>query len=160
MSNGAPCPENNFLWEHVRHLLWSYEHFTGQPLVAGDRSYEADIAKRVFEASFALVSHGTQTDPIFNYANQTAMELFEMSWFEFTALPSKCSAEPVSREERAKLLEQVTRDNYIDDYSGIRISKNGKRFCIEQATVWNVIDKDSRDYLGQAAVFSRWKEVI
>ena len=156
MSNGAPCPENDFLWEHVRHLLWSHEHFIGQPLIMSDYSYGAEIAQHIFEAPFALVSHGTQTDPIFNYANQTAMGLFEMPWAKFTTLPSKCSAEPVSREERAKLLERVTRDNYIDDYSGVRISKSGKRFRIEQATVWNVIDKDTRGYLGQAAAFSRY----
>ena len=62
----------------------------------------------------------------------------------------------MSRQERAALLSRVSRDNYIDDYSGVRITKTGKRFRIDQATVWNVVDSDTGDYLGQAAVFSYW----
>jgi len=49
------------------------------------------------------------------------------------------------------------RDNgFIDDYSGIRISLNGRRFRINQATVWNVLD-EAGAYAGQAATFSSWE---
>ena len=153
MHNGAPSLENAYLSEHVRHLLQSYKRFTGRSLVDSD---EESFARKVFEAPFALVSHGVESDPIFNYANQTALSLFEMQWFEFTSMPSRYSAEPVSRDERADLLARVTRDNFIDDYSGIRIAKTGRRFKIEQATVWNVFDSEEGDYMGQAAVFDHW----
>ena len=91
----------------------------------------------------------------FNYGNAAALRLFEMTWAEFTALPSRLSAEPTHRDERARLLDTVARQGFIDDYRGIRISKSGARFTIEQATVWNVID-DSGTLVGQAATFSAW----
>jgi hypothetical protein len=69
--------------------------------------------------------------------------------------PSRLTAEPVHRDERARLLERTTRDGYVDDYSGIRITATGRRFRINQAVVWNLIDAGGR-YAGQAATFDRW----
>ena len=60
------------------------------------------------------------------------------------------------REERAKLLETVTRCGFIDDYSGIRISKSGRRFRISQATVWNLLTEENQP-CGQAAMFEHWE---
>lgn len=78
-----------------------------------------------------------------------------MSWEQFTILPSRHSAEPASREERARLLAQVSNHGYIDNYAGVRISSSGRRFLIEDAVVWNLID-DRGSYHGQAAVFDKW----
>ena len=153
----APCENNGFLWHHVRNLLWSYEHFLAKPLFDTQGCEEEAIARQLFHAPFAIVSHGTESDPIFNYANQTALTLFATDWQAFTSMPSRFSAEPVSREERARLLERVTRDNYIDDYQGVRIAKNGTRFLIKQAIVWNVVDGKTQTKLGQAAAFSQWE---
>jgi hypothetical protein len=49
----------------------------------------------------------------------------------------------------------VQQFGFIDDYSGIRISKGGKRFWIRNATVWNLIDANGAR-VGQAARFDRW----
>ena len=78
-----------------------------------------------------------------------------MSWAELTRTPSRLTAEAPNREERARLLAAVTAQGFIDDYSGIRISKTGRRFRIQQATVWNLLD-DQGHYCGQAACFSQW----
>lgn len=138
---------------HADLLCRSYERLTGRSLLA---LAAADApARALFQASFALLSHGVEADPVFNYANQTALDLFEMSWAQFTALPSRHSAEPANREERARLLARVSRHGYIDDYAGVRISSSGKRFLIEDAVVWNLIDDRGR-YHGQAAVFDKW----
>jgi hypothetical protein len=53
------------------------------------------------------------------------------------------------------LLERVTRDGFIADYSGIRIAASGRRFRIERAVVWNLIDADGTRH-GQAATFDCW----
>ncbi len=53
------------------------------------------------------------------------------------------------------MLERVTRDGFIDDYAGVRISARGRRFRIEQAVVWNLVDRVGRHH-GQAATFSHW----
>jgi hypothetical protein len=61
------------------------------------------------------------------------------------------------REARAEFLHQVSTHGYIDNYSGVRIAKDGSRFLIEQATVWNVIDVQSHENHGQAVIIKAWK---
>ena len=90
-----------------------------------------------------------------NYGNQTALDLWEMTWDSFTTTPSRLTAEPMNRDERAKMLHQAKTRGYILNYRGIRISQSGKRFLVEQATVWNIRDTQGR-LLGQGATFADW----
>ncbi|GAB4264363.1 MAG: MEKHLA domain-containing protein [Methylomicrobium sp.] len=147
--------DSAYLVEHAMLIGRSYRRLLGEPLLDGVRTEKA-FADALFHAPFAVVTHDTSDDPVFNYANVTALSLFEMNWSEFTQTPSRLSAEPVNRQERSRLLSQVTEHGFIKDYSGVRISKNGKRFIIEQAVVWNLLD-ESDNYRGQAACFSRWR---
>ncbi len=78
-----------------------------------------------------------------------------MGFAAFTRLPSRLSAEPLLREERARLLERVTRDGLIEDYAGVRIASTGRRFRISNASVWNLID-ETGEAVGQAAAFAEW----
>ena len=130
-------------------IAGSFHRLTGKPLLA-DLSPES-----LWNASRVIVAHGTEADPVFFYANRKALEVFEMDFAHFARMPSRYSAEPVAREERAQLLERVSRDGFIDDYSGVRLSATGKRFRIEQAVVWNLLDVDGK-YHGQAATFDCW----
>ena len=129
----------------------SYRRLTGRRLVQS----QEDLPLAFWNAPRAIVAHGTEADPIFFYGNARALELFAMSADAFTRLPSRLSAEAMEREERARLLDRVTRDGFIDDYAGIRISATGQRFRIEQATVWNLVDAAGVVH-GQAATFDRW----
>jgi len=133
----------------------SLDHWTGRALLPGLFN-PLGLAKNVFEAPFVLVSHGTEADPVLNYGNAAALALWEMPWDELTRTPSRLTAEAPNREERARLLVAVTQRGYIDDYSGIRISKTGRRFRITQATVWNLLSETSQT-CGQAAMFARWE---
>ncbi len=132
----------------------SLKHWTGRELLPGDFS-PGELAEKVFRAPFVLVSHGVEPDPVLNFGNATALALWEMSWSELTHTPSRLTAEAPNREERAQLLAAVTQHGFIDDYSGVRISRSGRRFRITQATVWNLLDEGD-NYSGQAALFSRW----
>ncbi|OMH34046.1 MEKHLA domain-containing protein [Motiliproteus sp. MSK22-1] len=152
-----PCPANTYLAEHAQLIISSYHRLTGKDLVEPGMSGE-EAYRSLFEAPYALVTHNTAEDPIFNYGNQTALRLFEMDWSEFTRLASRKSAEPVNRAEREALLTQVTEDGFIDNYRGVRISSTGKRFWIEGATVWNLTNEKGQ-YCGQAAVFSNWTDL-
>lgn len=140
---------------HALYLARSFKKWTGRDLLPGNFP-ETELAEKLFEAPFVVVSHGIQADPILNYGNRAALELWEMSWDEFTRTPSRLTAEEPNRQERARLLEIVTRNGFIDDYSGVRISKNGRRFEISRAIVWNLISEKGEPY-GQAATFSEWK---
>jgi len=146
--------DDPLLIEHVLNLLDSYRYWTGMDLISQEGSPEQRV-KALFKVKFAVLSHGTQEDPILNYGNQTALELWEMTWDEFTSIPSRLTAEPVNREERERFLAQVTHNGFIDTYRGVRISRSGRRFLIEQATVWNILDANGRS-AGQAATFSHW----
>lgn len=152
-----PCPENLYLGEHADLLISSYQHWTGKELVR-QGSTAVDRYHAMYLAPYGVVSHDTQADPVFNYGNQTALRLFDMDWSAFTRLPSRKSAEPVNRAERDRLMQRVTREGYIDDYRGVRISSTGERFMLEDATVWNIIDNQGV-YHGQAAVFFRWTKL-
>lgn len=154
MAFPEPCEANHYLVAHARLLRESFLRLTGRHLLPGEQA-DSEFARRLFEAPFVVMSHGAEADPLFNYANRRAMHLFEMDWETFTALPSRYSAEPVNREERQRLLEQVGTHGFIDDYSGVRIAASGRRFRIEQAVVWNLVDEDGV-FRGQAAMFDHW----
>jgi hypothetical protein len=157
MCNSQPNGTIEYFAEHADLMAASYRRWTGQDLAPPELA-GAGLAQWLFEAPFALVSHGTEADPVFNYGNRTALNLFEMTWKEFTQLPSRLSAEPVHRDERRRLMERVTRDGFIADYRGVRISKHGRRFLIEQAIVWNLVD-GAGVLWGQAAMFADWREL-
>jgi hypothetical protein len=155
ISGVQPIWQSEFAVAHAQILARSLKHFTQRDLLAGNFS-AAEFAEKLFTAPFVLVSHGTQADPVLNYGNRTALALWEMSWAAFTRTPSRLTAEVPNREERARLLAAVTAHGYIDDYSGVRISKTGRRFAISRATVWNLLTPDGKFY-GQAALFAEWK---
>jgi len=137
----------------IRLIAESFERLLRRPLVQ-----EPDAIAALWSAPAAIVAHGTEADPIFFFGNQTALTLFEMPFADFTRLPSRLSAEPLLREERARLLDQVSRYGFIEDYAGVRISAKGARFRIERAVVWNLIDSAGMVH-GQAAAFDRWTPI-
>lgn len=139
----------------ARLILGSHARVVGRPLAKIDLP---GAAATLASLPTAVVAHGIQDDPVFCYGNHLALELFELDFAAFTALPSRYSAEPLAREERAALLERVSRFGFIDDYAGVRISSSGRRFRIRNATVWNLMDEAGL-YRGQAAAFSDWSPV-
>ena len=149
-----PNAGNDYLDAHVARLLTSFRRWTGKDLIAPSLSRKAQ-ARELFYAPFAILSHDTAPDPILNYANQTGLRLFGLIWDELVTMPSRLTAQALEQDERARLLSQVSAQGYIDDYRGIRIAKNGRRFLIERATVWNLLD-ESRVICGQAATFNEW----
>jgi len=150
-----PSAANDFLSAHAERLLDSWHYWTGGHLI-DPALVKIERARRLFHAPFAVLSHDTAPDPILNYANETALALFELNWDQLVRTPSRLTAEPMHREARAALLAQVSSRGYIDDYRGVRVSRTGRRFLIERATVWNLIDESGTPG-GQAAAFRTWR---
>jgi MEKHLA domain len=150
-----PGPANSFLDHHIRIVRESLRHWTGQDLIETNGG-QRDAAERVYHAPFVLLSHDAGPDPVFNYANLAGQELFGMSWFEMTSMPSRRSAEPVNQEHRKRVLQEVAKRGFIDQYESVRIAKNGRRFLIFNAIIWNLIGADG-NICGQAAKFDQWK---
>src|SRR5437868_1368842 len=121
----------NLIWQnesiiaHTQLLARSFWKWTGRDLLPGLFNRE-DLAKNIFHAPFVVVSHGTEADPVLNYGNEIALNLWEMSWEELTRTPSRLTAEIPNQIERRKSLETVARHGFIENYSGVRISKSGK----------------------------------
>ena len=147
--------QTDFVIEHTQTLARSFRKWTGRDLLPGHFN-RTGLSRYVFEAPFVLVSHGTEADPVLNYGNAAALALWEMSWDEFARTPSRLTAEATTREARTKLLEAVARDGFIENYSGVRISKSGRRFRISNVTIWNLISENG-NVCGQAAVFDKWE---
>jgi PAS domain-containing protein len=135
-------------------LAGSYARILGRPLVPEPLRGPAAARWLYEDAPFAVLAHNTDADPRFIYGNKAAQQRFEYSWDEITRLPSRLSAEAPNREERQRFLERVQRAGYEEGYRGVRITKSGKRFMIEQATLWQLRDEDGVLH-GQAVVIPR-----
>lgn len=136
-------------------LLDSFRRLLGRELI--ERSGDSiEDARRLFHESFVVVAHGTEADPILNYANLTALKLWETDVATLTRMPSRLTAEAPERNERERLLARTGRDGYVDDYRGIRITTTGRKFEIERAVVWNLTDA-AGVRIGQAATFADWR---
>lgn len=139
-------------------LVSSYRRLLGQspPFL---ECAQPDAARWLYEGAPACVlAHNTDADPRFIYANRAAQELLEYSWDEIVTLPSRFSAEVPNRAERQRLLGAVARDGFATDYSGVRVSKSGRRFRIADGVLWQL--RDTQDKLhGVAATFAHWQDV-
>jgi len=135
-------------------IAHSYRRLLGRPLVAPS----GDLPEALRNHPAVILAHGTEPDPRFFFANRAALERFEATPEQLVGSPSRLSAEAPLREERQALLDRVARDGFITDYAGVRISAQGRRFRIEKAVVWNLIDEAGTLH-GQAATFSRWTEL-
>ncbi len=157
VSAPEPAESNGYRSELAAVILRCHRRLTGRDLLPGDLP-GLPVARALYEAPFVVLAHDTAADPLFTYANLTAQRLFEMPWREIVGMSSRYSAEPLLREERQRLLERVSRNGYIDDYQGVRISRTGRRFLVRNATVWNLSDDDGSP-LGQAATFAEWTPI-
>lgn len=153
-------PTNGPIWSRPDVIAWSqilldsFQQRLGEELIPRT-GHQLEESKALFLAPFVVVSHGTQADPILNYGNQTALDLWELDWEAFTRTPSRQTGEPPVRQERQRMLEEAARQGFIDNYRGVRISQTGRRFLIEGAIVWNLTDRGGKP-CGQAATFSHW----
>ena len=153
MQTLEPSLGNKYFADHIWLLAQSFRKLLGKELLKSQDPQ--DLAKAIFYAPFMLLSHNTELDPIFTYGNQTALRLFELNWQELTTMPSRQSAEPMLQYDRSLFLKTVSEQGYIDNYKGVRISKSGKKFLLQNAIVWNLVD-DQNIYHGQAAICYDW----
>ncbi|MFC5702822.1 MEKHLA domain-containing protein [Cohnella faecalis] len=145
------------LESHCRLLLSSYLRAVGKELI--ELKQGESSAAALDRAPFALLSHGAEADPVLNYGNKKALELWEADWEAFTSMPSRLTAEPMLREDRDRLLMEVREQGFSNGYVGVRISLSGRRFRIEETVIWNVVDEEGR-FAGQAAMIPRWTELF
>ncbi|AHB87909.1 signal transduction protein with MEKHLA (PAS) sensory domain [Thermosynechococcus sp. NK55a] len=140
----------------ARRICVSFQRWTGRSLLPNPAEDDWSLGQQLFDWSQPVLSHGSEADPILNYGNQAALTLWEYLWTEWVQLPSRFTAEPMAQAERSTLLAQAARQGYTSHYSGIRISRTGRRFRIENACIWTVLD-EAGNPVGQAATFDHWR---
>lgn len=149
---------------HTLALIDSYRRSSGEPLLPPGASV-VDAARLLFEAPFVCVSHGTEAQPVFNYGNAAALNLWGLSWEQFTALESSRSApaEAGTQADRSAALSAAGASGCVRDYGGVRVTAAGRRFRLEGATLWRVSlppgkgeeSEQAGSALGAAARFGR-----
>jgi hypothetical protein len=151
METSAPIPDryrSAAMQDRIALIASSFARLVGRPLIApGD-----DPVAGLWLAPAVIVAHGTEADPMFFFGNRRALAVFECDAAQFTRMPSRLSAEAPLRRERQALLDQVAARGFITDYAGVRITAKGRRFRIDQAIVWNLVD-EAGERQGQAATF-------
>ncbi len=141
-----------------RLILDSYRRLIGASLVPAGLDDAAAVRWLYEAAPFCVLAHDATPDPRFIYANRVAQRCFEHGWAEFLALPSRLSAEAPDRAERQRLFDRVARQGYATGYRGLRVARSGRRFWIEDGTVWQLADS-SGVVQGEAATFPRWRDL-
>jgi hypothetical protein len=135
----------------VERILASHQRAFGRPLLAGtgpprDRR---QAAQELFTAATVVLAHDGAADPRFVYANAAALRLWQRPWRQMVGLPSRLSAEPAWRAERATTLALARQHQALRGYRGVRVDSRGRRFQIDGARLWSV-------GAGQAACFADW----
>jgi hypothetical protein len=151
----------------AQRILNSHRRAFGSPLIA---PLPADAtptqwAQALFAAERVVMAHdgsdpGGDPGPRLIYANRAALRLWRRAWGELVGMPSRLTAEPAARQERAQALQQVREQQAIRSYSGIRIDSQGRRFQINGARVWTLWRPDGAAHgvepCGQVAAFGAW----
>ncbi len=135
----------------------TYVERLGKSLLPFELEREAAARWLYEEAPFCVLVHNTASDPRFVYANRTAQLCFEFRWDEMTCLSSRLSAEAPNQAERQDLIEAVTHAGFATGYRGLRIAKSGRRFWIEDVTMWQLTDA-ADTVRGQAAAYNKWRD--
>lgn len=155
MSQSIPLHSDPAFYEL---LADSYRRLLGCPLLPDPMPADEAVQWLYERAPFAVLAHNIAPDPVFMYANKAAQQRFGYSWDEITRLPSRLSAEAPNREERQQFLDRVRRLGYETGYKGVRITRSGQRFMIEEATLWQLFDAQGNLH-GQAVVIPRTSEL-
>ena len=139
-----------------RLIVDSYHRRTTECLITATGDDRVD-AEALFTASRVVLCHDGASDPRFVYANAAACTLWGIPHDELVGMPSRLSAGPDARAERASMLQQADAAGVLRGYRGLRRARDGRLFEIRDAVVWTV-DVEGRP-VGQAATFVDWQPV-
>jgi hypothetical protein len=147
-----PAPDNNYHQDHVLIMLENLKRWTAYDLIEEYGLSLDTLGEEVFNGDFYILSHTNAENPILNYGNDRVLQLWEISWEELTNMYSRDTAKSIDRSDRAAMMAAVKANNYVDGYSGVRVSKTGKEFTILDGIIWNLFT-DNCNFYGQAALF-------
>ena len=102
---------------------------------------------------FAVLSHGNQPDPVYNYINTAGHEIFRWPKEIYYRLPSRYSApDGALRNNRAQQIAATVVDDVTYIPEAVRVRYPNKTVIIREAVLWNVYD-DAGYRVGQTVLF-------
>ena len=122
--SSSPDAANHYCVEHVSILLNNLKRWTGFDLAGEFTIAKSDLGKGVFEAAFCLLSSDLSPDPVLNYGNQRALDLWEMSWEELTSTRSRDTARADRQSDRDGLMRQIGEMNFNLGHPSIAIRQS------------------------------------
>jgi hypothetical protein len=151
-----PGENNDYHAPYIARVVRSFAHVTGKNLVR-EAGLDTDaLGKSAWSGQFALLTHRGDRLATLNYGNLFALRLWEMDWSQLTVTPSRETAPREASAARDLLMEKVAKDNFVTGYSGERASRTGRRFLIEDVTIWRLLDEKNQPF-GMAAFFRRFR---
>lgn len=143
-----------------RTLLISHQRAFGRPLLAASEAQlsERQAAQALFASPVVVLAHDGGSDPRLIYANRAALGLWSHRWDTLIGQPSRLTAAPERQADRQRMLERARAMGAIEGYTGVRIDRHGRRFLIQRARLWTLIDQAGA-VRGQAAAFSDWSRI-
>lgn len=135
----------------------SLQQQTGQSLL--ERMHVSSVAHVHSHERYAILSHGIQEDPIYNYFNAAALATFRYPETQVYQLASRYSAPPGNlRLARDAEIQSTTTQANVARFipTAIRQDKDGKQFVLCDLILWNVYDEQGQR-VGQTALFDREK---
>lgn len=139
----------------VRFSSDSLQKFTGKSLYEEMEGSNARTPSDVHtDERYAVLSHGNQADPIYNYFNKGAFLAFEFPEETVYQMQSRYSApDGKVRSERDGLIQTIVEQDGLKILTNaIRRKGNGELFLIPNVILWNVYD-DEGNRVGQTAIF-------
>jgi PAS domain-containing protein len=122
---------------------------------AGD---PAEDARRLFDLPQAVLAHDTSPEPLLDWANRAAAAAFDATPESLLGRPSAATAPADAVADRGKLFEALARDGFVTGYSGVRVSLTGRRFIIDDVTVFELFDAAGQP-AGHAAMIGATRPV-
>lgn len=137
----------------------SLKQFTGESLLKRMGLPDSDSAELLDvhnNTRYAVLSHGTEDDPIFCYFNRAAKESFRYyDDNEIYRIPSRLSAPAgEARNVRQSQVAASLHQDIREIRNAVRVSKMGELFVVQYIILWNVYDH-SRKRVGQTALYDR-----
>jgi len=131
-------------------ILDTHRRLLGRELIlrSGDA---AEDARRLFDLPQAVLAHDTAPRPLLDWANFAAARAFDATPETLLGRPSADTAPADATADRRALFDVLARQGFVTGYSGVRVSVTGRRFIIEDVTVFALVDEAGRP-AGHAAV--------
>lgn len=139
---------------HVDILDQSLKDHTGRGVYERMGTSEPCCCEVCLNQRYALVSHGPEDEPCYNYGNSAFLSLLDCTWDELCHLPTRRLSDSGDDLVGRDLMEKGV--GYAESETSIWVTHDGEPFTVHDMLIWNCYDETGK-YYGQAALFDRNK---